>query len=375
MPIHVSISISLTCDLSTLLCLIAFSVSSFADILPERLAAKIRSFFETSISLLSDQEDSSPTNDAPFPTCCGAFPDESSFPSHGNFKLPYPSSLIPELAKIQSDSKIKGSWVLPYAHKSGMSRKLNQDILEVCESLRECGLEPVAGFTCHPSDGKEEVLKTAKEAIRSGSKVSKLHCSVGSYGVMHEAFSDYWKLAEEIQFPVVVHLGTSTTGHTTSPEVEELEILLKKHPKLKLILAHSGSPAVMDAIHLAKRYSNLYLDTTPTVTRSVPFPQPSSEAYEDVMGLARKGRILMGTDLPNVSQKLERTIRDTVYVFGDDQDRKKLGDGDSGWMEMSEELRKKGEGNAIYELLCGAAERLVKGVRLDLIEGKRGGKL
>lgn len=373
-----SLFVSLDSRLSSLIHSSTFSLLLKSHILPQRLAEKIRAFFETSITVSS----SFPSNNQPT-SCCGPFLDESSFPSHGTFTLPYPSSNVSELSQIQKETKVKGSWILPYAHKSDMSIKLNADILEVCKQLEKNGQTPIAGFTVHPSDGKELVIRTTAEALLNGAKVSKLHCSVGNYSVLDENLQGYFELAEKVGFPLVTHLGTSITGHTSTPEVSNLEKLLMKYPKMKLVLAHSASPAVLDAIALAKKYPNLYLDTTPTVTRTVPYPTPSSastESYRDLMNLAKQGRVLFGSDLPNVSVTIQETIRQTIITFGNDQDREtlsKVKEGDLDWLRESQEYIRRGEGDPVYEVLFGAQKRLVDGVKIDslLKEKDRSGKL
>lgn len=158
------------------------TVDSHTHVLPLRLAAKIRSFFE-----------SSGMTSLPAPSSCCAPSDEETI------RLCYPvapPALLDALLEEQEGSS--AIWTLPYAHQAGMSSLLNTSILELSRELTEAAgrrLRVVPGLTVHPGDGEgerggslkpEEVLD---KAVREGAKVAKLHCSVGDYSVLDTRLS------------------------------------------------------------------------------------------------------------------------------------------------------------------------------------------
>lgn len=145
-----------------------------------------------------------------------------------------------------------------------MASALNSAMSQVCDSLRAQGMEPVQGFTVHPSDGAAEVERTTLSALALGAKVAKLHCSVGDYSILHESLAPFWRLAGEARFPVTVHVGTHVSGNTSSPEMDAVEEVARAYPEARIVVAHSGSPAVKAAIDVARQHRNVYLDTTPT---------------------------------------------------------------------------------------------------------------
>jgi len=75
--------------------------------------------------------------------------------------------------------------------------------------------------------------------------------------------------------------------------------LLRRHPKLTVIVAHMGLPEYVDFLDLAERYERVHLDTTMAFTDFVeedtPFP-PEALPRLDVL----RPKILLGSDFPNI---------------------------------------------------------------------------
>jgi len=198
---------------------------------------------------------------------------ESDFQKHGSFQLPYHPFDLASLISSQKQNSIHTIWVLPYAHKSNISIALNESITEICSKLMKQddergtgeGLDKaVVAFTVHPNDGKKGVQETTLQAIvKHGARAAKLHCSVGKYSILHENLTPFWQLANQVLFPVIVHFGTSISGNTATEELRQVENLLETYPNVRLVIAHSGHPAVQWAIRLAIKFDNVYLDTTP----------------------------------------------------------------------------------------------------------------
>lgn len=122
----------------------------------------------------------------------------------------------------------------------------------------------IRAFTVHPDDGFKGVEETTLAALLQGNaKVAKLHCSVGRYSVLNENLKPFWELANQVLFPIVVHFGSSESGNTATQELFDIEELIKSYPDVRLLIAHSGHPAVIRGIRLAMQYEHVYLDTTP----------------------------------------------------------------------------------------------------------------
>ena len=79
----------------------------------------------------------------------------------------------------------------------------------------------------------------------------------------------YWKLAEELDVPVMIHMGTSFPGtaHAGYPAFRLsfgnpmlLEEVLVRHPKLRLWFAHGGEPWTEETFALMSQYPQVYMD-------------------------------------------------------------------------------------------------------------------
>ena len=106
--------------------------------------------------------------------------------------------------------------------------------------------------------------------------MAKLHCSVGRYSVLNENLRSFWELANKVLFPVVIHFGSSESGNTASQELNDIEELIKRYSNVRLIIAHSGHPAVVKGIKLAMQFEHVYLDTTPVGGSSARYSKTSS---------------------------------------------------------------------------------------------------
>jgi hypothetical protein len=194
--------------------------------------------------------------------------------------------LLPDLAEIVRGSSFDGAWVLPYAHRAGIAADVNE--WSAREVPRHAGL--IAGATFHPDD--EDLPALCRRALGElGLRVVKLHCSVGKFSPGDARLRPLWAEAERLGVPVVVHAGQRGPGDTAPDEVDELVPVLRAHPALKLVLAHSGHAAVPRTLELMDTYANLYGDLTPVWAAPVPV---SPEAIERLAG-----RFLFGSDAPN----------------------------------------------------------------------------
>jgi predicted TIM-barrel fold metal-dependent hydrolase len=115
-------------------------------------------------------------------------------------------------------------------------------------------------------------------AVEHGFYGLKIHPVLDHYAVTQEALEDVFVCARENSWPILTH--TDVDG--TSMAAACYEPLIRAYPDVVLILAHLR----MGAIPLAKRYDNVYLDTT--------YMDPITvEVGVDALG---PGKILFGSD-------------------------------------------------------------------------------
>jgi predicted TIM-barrel fold metal-dependent hydrolase len=196
------------------------------------------------------------------------------------------SPLLPALAQRIRDEGFDGACVLPYAHRAG-----------VAESINEWSAATVVGYpwlvsgaTFHPAD--EHLGRLVERAlVELGLRVVKLHCSVGQFSPKDVRLAPLWETAASLGAPVVVHAGQVSGGDTLASEVEEVVPVLRAYPRLRLVLAHTGFPAVARALELMGEHENLYGDLTPVWDR------PHSITAGEIARFS--GRLLFGSDAPN----------------------------------------------------------------------------
>ena len=234
-------------------------VDAHVHLLPERLAAKIRKFFE-----------------------------ERRAP-----RMPYPHA--PQEARRHiAASGISRCWSLPYAHRGGIAGPLNRWMAETWVD------DPfvVPGATVHPDDDAAAVVGEAIERLHL--RVFKLHCSVGAFSTDDARLDPLWERVSVSGHPVVVHAGSAPEGTAAPAEVEALGRVARRWPRARIILAHFGSPAIAKALDLLRDNENVYADLCPVVGEPVRLPRAS------IAGLER--RILFGSDVPSVAVTIEDSL-------------------------------------------------------------------
>ncbi|QSI48747.1 amidohydrolase [Thermobispora bispora] len=178
-----------------------------------------------------------------------------------------------------------------YPHKPGMAEWLNS--WSAGFAARTPGCLHTATFFPEPG-----VLEYVTRAVDSGARVFKAHLQVGAYDPNDPLLDEVWGLLEDRGVPVVTHCGSGPIpGVHTGPG--PIAALLRRHPRLRLIIAHMGAPEYAEFLELAARYPHVYLDTTMVFTRFMeelaPFPRRELPRLRDL-----RHRILLGTDFPNI---------------------------------------------------------------------------
>ena len=113
----------------------------------------------------------------------------------------------------------------------------------------------------------------------------------------------YWSLAEELDLPVGIHIGTGppgaiylgATGYRArlhSPL--SLEEVLVKHPRLRIYVMHAGFPMLDDLLAVLYAHPQVYVDLG-----VISYTQPRAVFYRFLKGILDAGfgnRVLFGSD-------------------------------------------------------------------------------
>ncbi|OKI14035.1 amidohydrolase family protein [Streptomyces sp. CB03911] len=178
-----------------------------------------------------------------------------------------------------------------YPHKPGMAAWLNAWAAGFAARTPDC----LHTATFYPEPGAAGYVA---RALADGARVFKAHLQVGGYDPADPLLDEVWGLLADSGTPVVTHCGSGPApGKHTGPG--PIGAVLARHPRLPLVVAHMGLPEYGDFLDLAERYPQVRLDTTMAFTafteRDSPFPPAELPRLR-----ALQGRILLGTDFPNI---------------------------------------------------------------------------
>ena len=200
---------------------------------------------------------------------------------------------------------IKRFCALHYAHKEGMARSLNRYVAEVARAHRE--IIPLG--TVMP--GEPDARAIVREALGPlGLRGIKLHCHVQSIAADDPRLDDVYEVCADVGRPVVIHAGRQPAFAAykvdvrTICNVDRVERVLQRHPKLKLVVPHLGVDEYEGYESLLDRYENLWLDTTGVIGSAMGLLQPPASLFP-----GKATRLLYGTDFPNIPYVWDRELK------------------------------------------------------------------
>jgi uncharacterized protein len=193
---------------------------------------------------------------------------------------------------------------LQYAHKPGISRMLNQYMVEKCREFpgKVCGLATVF-------PGEENSGQILMEAFGNGLKGVKLHAHVQCFDMDSEEMQAIFDRCAAEQKPLVMHVGREpkSPAYRCDPyqlcSVEKLERVLNNFPGLKICVPHLGFDEIEAYRRLIEKVDHLWLDTTMMMADYFPLKEPVE------LNSFRTDRIMYGSDFPNLPYAWDRELR------------------------------------------------------------------
>lgn len=125
----------------------------------------------------------------------------------------------------------------------------------------------------------------------------------------------YWALAEELDIPVGIHIGTGPPGviylgavgyRARLHSALTLEEVLVRHPRLRVYIMHAGYPLLDDLLAVLYTHPQVYVDVGVIV-----FTQPRAAFYRYLREIAEAGfinRVMFGSDQMVWPGVIERSI-------------------------------------------------------------------
>ncbi|MDE3194968.1 MAG: amidohydrolase family protein [Acidobacteriota bacterium] len=173
---------------------------------------------------------------------------------------------------------------------------------------------------------KEAELKRLREAFTTGG-----FQVMGEIGLQYQGMSPsdpavdaYFALAEELDVPVGIHMGTGGSGRAnlSMPKFRGsagnpllLEEMLAKHPKLRLWIMHAGYPMIDNLLTLLQANSHVYVDVAGLIWS---YPIKEVNRYiERIVEAGFEDRVMYGTDQllwPNLVAQSINIIEQADYL-------------------------------------------------------------
>ncbi|MGZ6144258.1 MAG: amidohydrolase family protein [Myxococcales bacterium] len=184
---------------------------------------------------------------------------------------------------------------LPYAHKPGVARALNDFTAEI--AARHPG-QVWACCTVFPGEeGNERILDEALSGVFRGVKI---HCHVMRVAADDPRLDEVWEASARHRKPVIIHCGPEPASDGYGVDVrpysgyDKLQRALNRHPGAIAIVPHLGVDQSAQFEEMLDEFPNLYLDTAMVIGEYF-------EQRPDLEMLRRHpDRILYGTDFPNL---------------------------------------------------------------------------
>jgi predicted TIM-barrel fold metal-dependent hydrolase len=193
--------------------------------------------------------------------------------------------------------------VLPYVHKPGIARALNDFTAQL--AARHPQILPCC--TVFPGEeGDERILDEALSGVFRGVKI---HCHVMKMAPDDPRLDPVWRASARFRKPVVIHCGPepAVEGYGVDTRsvsgADKLRRALDRHPGAVVVVPHLGVDQSSQFEAMLADYPDLYLDTTMAISGYFP--------YQPDLDIVRRnpGRILFGTDFPNLPYEWERELK------------------------------------------------------------------
>src|SRR5512143_4291164 len=159
------------------------------------------------------------------------------------------------------------------------------------------------------NEGLRPGARVAIEALRKAFSTDGFKV-MGEIGLQYEGLSPsdpsvdaYFALAEELDVPVAIHMGTGGSGRANvgAPTFRGsmgnpllLEDLLARHPKLRVQVMHAGYPMIDNMLTLLQASSHVYVDVAGLIWS---YPLKEVNRYiERLVDAGFEDRVMLGTD-------------------------------------------------------------------------------
>lgn len=211
---------------------------------------------------------------------------------------------VDEAVRTLREGGIDRMVALPYAHKPGMARALNDFTLGIAREHPEI----VPCCTVFPGEpGAEKILEDALSGPFAGVKI---HSHVMCVAPDDERLEPVFRICAKHRKPMVFHCGREPSFQAYGCHVGVRELsgaarlrrALERHPTTICVVPHLGFDETAEFEAMLDDFEHLYLDTTMAIGGFFP-NGPDAEIVR-----RRPDRILYGTDFPALPYEWSREL-------------------------------------------------------------------
>jgi hypothetical protein len=195
---------------------------------------------------------------------------------------------IPNLLEEMNATRVHKTLILPIAFNLPFGDDLTERWMEAIEAAG-VGDRLLPGASVHPRD--PERVEKLRRYVGMGARVVKLHPTAQRFYPDAPEAMEIYEECQRLGLPVVFHGGRAGIEPTATHRyalMRHYEPAIKRFPGVRFLLGHSGARDVADAIPLAQRYPNLWLDL---------HGQGVTKLHEIIERVGGE-RLLYGTDWP-----------------------------------------------------------------------------
>lgn len=179
-----------------------------------------------------------------------------------------------------------------------------------------CAMSPrLIGFACVDPHQPQPDLELTRAVEDLGLRGLKLDPSLQGFYPDDQALYPIYERAQSLKIPILFHAGMTwvTGGRLKYGHPLRFEDVAADFPQLKIVLAHLAWPWVVEAVALALKYPNVYLDTS-----ALYFDNPndfirfamSVQVPLTVFERSLRHQIVFGSNYPRVEIKnMARAVR------------------------------------------------------------------
>ncbi|HEX3549485.1 MAG TPA: amidohydrolase family protein [Candidatus Elarobacter sp.] len=205
-----------------------------------------------------------------------------------------------EVARVLYEHGVERFAFCSYAHKPGMARELNGWL---AQTARDLGGGAVALGTVHVDDA--DPAGDMRDALRDGCAGLKVHENVQRFELGHARLAGALEAVADADGFVLVHVGAIPWSAQTNDGPARIARVLEAHPRLRVVVAHFGTPESARYVELAQREPRLFIDTT--MAFAPESPMRAAAGRDDVERGA--AQIVYGTDWPNIPYAYDGELR------------------------------------------------------------------